>query len=268
MGASTGAAISVSFVAGMICHFKLLVLNMRNTHFLKVINPHILRVKALPSKKLKKPNSGNEQTDATSAASLPRRKPAQQRSRERMDRILLVAAGLIESGGSDQLRMSDVAEGAEISIGSLYQYFPDKSAVIRSLAERYNAQSRKCIEEAFENVASRGELETAFGGLIDLYYSIFLAEPVMRDIWSGMQADKTLMELELAENRMCAELLASAMRRAHKKADPKKFAVTALVVWQLGEAATRLAITVGRREGDAIIAGYKRMALREILSPD
>lgn len=204
---------------------------------------------------------------AHDAASLPRRKPAQQRSRERMDRILIVASELIENGGSDQLRMSDVAERAGISIGSLYQYFPDKSAVIRSLAERYNAQNRKCIEDAFEKVGTPQELEAAFGGLIDLYYSIFMAEPVMRDIWSGTQADKNLMELELAENRICAGLLADAMRRAHKKADSKKIDTTAFTVWQLGEAAMRLAISVDREEGSAIVATYKRMALREILDP-
>jgi AcrR family transcriptional regulator len=201
------------------------------------------------------------------SASLPRRKPAQQRSRERMDRILAVASELIEASGSGQLRMSDVAERAGISIGSLYQYFPDKSAVIRSLAERYNAQSRKCIEDAFEKVSTPKELEAAFGGLIDLYYSIFLGEPVMRDIWSGMQADKSLMELELAESRICAGLLAAAMHRAHKKIDARKIETTAFTVWQLGEAAMRLAISVDREEGDAIVTTYKRMTLREILDP-
>ncbi len=44
------------------------------------------------------------------------------------------------------MRMSEVAEKAGISIGSLYQYFPDKSAIVRTLAERYNAYSRECIE--------------------------------------------------------------------------------------------------------------------------
>jgi AcrR family transcriptional regulator len=205
--------------------------------------------------------------EARDAASLPRRKPAQQRSRERMDRILSVASELIQADGSDQLRMSDVAERAEISIGSLYQYFPDKSAVIRSLAERYNAESRTCIEEAFAEVTTPQELEAAFGGLIDLYYRMFLAEPVMRDIWSGTQSDKGLMELELAESRICAGFLADAMRRAHKTADAAKIATTAFTVWQLGEAAMRLAISVGRAEGDAIVAAYKRMTLREILEP-
>src|SRR5262245_8915048 len=91
-----------------------------------------------------------------------RRVPAQQRSRERVDRILAVAAELIAAKGSDQMRMSEVAGGAGISIGSLYQYFPDKSAILRSLAARAHAASRACIEAALTGIRDRHALESAF----------------------------------------------------------------------------------------------------------
>lgn len=184
-----------------------------------------------------------------------------------MDRILAVASELIGSRGSDQLKMSEVAEQAGISIGSLYQYFPDKSSIIRCLAERYSAESRKCIEEALGSVTTRRELEAAYGGLIDQYYALFLAEPVMRDIWSGMQADKQLMALELSESRICGAMLAEAMQRAHRTADHETFLPLAFLIWQLGEAAMRLAISVGREEGDAIVAAFKRMSLQAIMAP-
>ena len=194
-----------------------------------------------------------------------RRVPAQHRSRERLDRIQAVASELIAKRGSDQLKMSEVADRAGISIGSLYQYFPDKSAIIRTLAERYNAESRRCIEEALAGVHDLAGLRTAYEGLVDQYYDMILAEPVMRDIWSGMQADKQLMALELAESRECGALLAAAMERAHKDADVQKVASTAFLIWQLGEATMRLAISVGREEGDAIVDAFKRMTVREIL---
>ena len=89
------------------------------------------------------------------------------------------------------------------------------------------------------------ELRAAYAGLVDQYYAIFLAEPVMRDIWSGMQADKQLMAMELAESRACGALLAAAMRRVHPAADPEKIAASAFLVWQLGEATMRLAISLG-----------------------
>ena len=203
--------------------------------------------------------------DLADAAPSARRKPAQKRSRERLDRILAVASGLIAKRGSDQLKMSEVAEEAGISIGSLYQYFPEKSAVIRALAERYSAESRRCIEDALAPVADRDSLSRAYLDLIDQYYAIMLAEPVMRDIWSGMQADKQLAALELAESRACGEMLAAAMRRAHPSADAERISICAFLIWQLGEAAMRLAVSQPRREGDALVAAFKRMTLREIL---
>ena len=204
---------------------------------------------------------------AAAQLSLPRKTPTQARSRERLDRILAIASDLIGRHGSDQLKMSDVAAGAEISIGSLYQYFPDKASIIRSLAERYSTESRRCIQEALAGVKTLADLEAAYAGLIDQYYALFLAEPVMRDIWSGMQADKQLMALELAESRLAAGMLADAMKRAHKAIDAQRAAASAFLIWQLGEAAMRLAISVGRKEGDEMLEAFKRMTLREIFHP-
>jgi len=200
-------------------------------------------------------------------ASAARRAPAQQRSRERMERILSVASSLIGQEGSDQVKMSAVAAGADISIGSLYQYFPDKRSIIRTLAERYAAESRKCIEDALASVSDLDSLLAAYSSLVDQYYELFLAEPVMRDIWSGMQADKQLVELELAESKACGKLLAAAMRRVHPRADAKKIATLAFLIWQLGEATMRLAISHNRTEGARLVEAFKRMTLRPIQEP-
>lgn len=209
----------------------------------------------------------NQTEETTSGAAFRHRTLAQQRSRDRLERILEVASELIAAKGSDAIKMGEVAEMAGISIGSLYQYFPDKSAIIRALAERYNAQSRTCIEDALAGVRDLDGFLTAFADLFDQYYAIFLAEPVMRDIWSATQADKQLRAIELTESRACSALLSSVMLRIHPNAAPDKVAATALLIWQLGEATMRLAISVERQEGDALVDAYKRMTLRELAQP-
>lgn len=196
-----------------------------------------------------------------------RRRPSQTRSKERVERILAAATELIAARGSEALRMAEVAEAAEISIGSLYQYFPDKAAIIRTLAERYNLQEQACIQAALDTVRDAAGLRRALTGLVDDYYALFLAEPVMRDIWSGTQADKQLAALELAESRICGGMLAQAMARAHGAADASAYAATAFMIWQLGEATMRLAVSVDETEGAAIVAAFRRMTLREILAP-
>lgn len=201
------------------------------------------------------------------AAEAVRRNPTQQRSRERHERILATATQLIAEKGSDQLKMSEIAERSGISIGSLYQYFPDKSSVIRTLAERYNAESRRCITEAMEAVEDAQGLQAAYSQLLDLYYEIVMATPVMRDIWSGMQADKQLLQLELVESRVASALLAQAMFRVYPDIDEQQVQESAFLIWHLGEATMRLAVTCAPEEGRALVEAFKRMSLREIMEP-
>lgn len=201
---------------------------------------------------------------AGSDTSSARKEPKQQRSRERVERMLAAASDLIAQQGSDAIKMSEVAERAGVSIGSLYQFFPDKSAMIRALAERFTAESRACIDAALADVPDEHALLAAFTELVDTYYAICLAEPVMRDIWSGTQTDKTLRELELADSRASAETLVRVWHRLRPDADPAELASAAFLIWQLGEATMRLAVSVDRAEGSRLVQAYKRMALREL----
>ncbi len=199
-----------------------------------------------------------ENTDAL------RRTPTQRRSRERVERMLAAATELIAEKGSDALRMAEVAERAGVSIGSLYQFFPDKAAVIRTLAERYNAAGRDCIRDGLAGVTDAAGLRTAFAALVDVYYGIFLAEPVMRDIWSGTQADPALRDIDRTDSRINGAVLAAAMARVNPGADPADIEASAFLVMQLGEATMRLAISVERDEGRRLVETYKRMAIGEI----
>ncbi|RWM11356.1 MAG: TetR/AcrR family transcriptional regulator [Mesorhizobium sp.] len=199
------------------------------------------------------------------AIASPRRAPTQQRSRERVERMLAAASALIAEQGSDAMRMGEVAERAGVSIGSLYQFFPDKRAIVWALAERYTAESQACISAALKDVGDAEGFKSAFSELVDIYYQLFLAEPVIRDVWSGTQADKALRDLELADSRANAQFLVAVLKRLRPDADPVELETTAFLVWQMGEAAVRLAISVDREEGDRLVEVYKRMALRELV---
>jgi len=194
-----------------------------------------------------------------------RRAPTQKRSRERVNNILNAACDLISTHGSDAIRMGELAEKAGVSIGSLYQYFPDKAAIIHALADRYNEESLHCIEEALADVNSAEGLLAAFDKLIDTYYELFLAEPVICDIWTGTQADKTLRDMEMEVSRTNAEQLAKAILRVRgNDGDFKTIAARCLLIMYSGEATMRLAISVPRAEGREIVATYKRMVGREL----
>jgi AcrR family transcriptional regulator len=205
-------------------------------------------------------------TEVPDIATPARRAPQQQRSRERVERILLSAKGLIERSGSDAMKMGELAEQAGISIGSLYQYFPDKAAVIAALAERYNEEGRACIRDGLAGVNDAPGFRRAFGELIDIYYGLFLAEPVMRDIWSGTQADKSLQQIDLLDSRENGVLVSAVLERVYPDADPAALTSRAMLVMHLGNATMRLAISVSREEGDAFVEDFKRMAINELLA--
>src|SRR3981189_3728935 len=120
---------------------------------------------------------------AAGAQGLARLVPTQQRSRERCERILESAAEIMAEKGSEAFRMSDIVERTGVAFGSLYQYFPDKTAIIGTLAQRYNAVGRDCVRRDLSSVKSAKDLYPALCRIVDSYYQMFVDEPVMRDIW-------------------------------------------------------------------------------------
>lgn len=70
------------------------------------------------------------------AVGIKRRTPRQGRAEETVAAILEASAQLLESGGLAAFTTNAVAERAGVSIGTLYQYFADKQALLRAIAER------------------------------------------------------------------------------------------------------------------------------------
>jgi AcrR family transcriptional regulator len=69
----------------------------------------------------------------------PRKNPTQARSADTVEAILEAAARILEDKGFEGYNTNEVASRAGVSIGSLYQYFPNKDAITRSLIEREEA---------------------------------------------------------------------------------------------------------------------------------
>ena len=70
-------------------------------------------------------------------ASSPRKSPSQERSRQTVERILDAAARIFHEQGYVGATTNDIADEACLSIGSLYQYFPNKDALLTALTKRH-----------------------------------------------------------------------------------------------------------------------------------
>ena len=67
----------------------------------------------------------------------PRKLPAQERSKATYEAILKATAQVLAAEGVDRVNTNRVAEVAGVSIGSLYQYFPNKESMMQALIDSY-----------------------------------------------------------------------------------------------------------------------------------
>ena len=125
----------------------------------------------------------------------PRREPTQARSRARFDRILDVALYQIVATGVDGVKMSDIASEAEISIASLYQYFPDKAAIVATLAERTNGVLQDMVAEIFVAVVSPDHFVDAIEALLESLFDYNTSAPETLALWRALQSDNRLQTL-------------------------------------------------------------------------
>ena len=77
----------------------------------------------------------------------PRNTPIQKRALERRAKILEVTAELLEEVGQDDLTTILVAKRAEMSVGTLYHYFPNKYAILYALAEQWLGEIDTVLRE-------------------------------------------------------------------------------------------------------------------------
>jgi AcrR family transcriptional regulator len=135
-----------------------------------------------------------------------RRVPRQARSRERLVRMLDAAEALLVAEGPAALTTTRVAAAAGVSVGSLYQYLPDKEAIVEALAGRYLAE----FEALMEELAARAPFEDPVGTLIDAFAARYRERPGYRALWFGRELTPALRAADL-ENKSA---LAKALLRA------------------------------------------------------
>ncbi len=83
----------------------------------------------------------------------PRKQPRQARSRETVDAILGAAAQVFAAQGYAGTTTNHIAARAGVSIGSLYEYFPSKDALLVALTEAHIAEGAAILDKVWTEVA-------------------------------------------------------------------------------------------------------------------
>jgi AcrR family transcriptional regulator len=85
----------------------------------------------------------------------PRKNASQQRSRATVDALVEATARILVKEGFDKASTNRIAEVAGVSVGSLYQYFPGKEALVVAVIERHNQEIMQTVRGELAEVMSQ-----------------------------------------------------------------------------------------------------------------
>lgn len=144
-------------------------------------------------------------------ASAPiRNEPVQARSTARLAALLDSAAAVIDEIGYERLTTAMVADRAGASIGTVYRYFPDRIAVLQSLAAR---NSERLLARLAGELASDAHASStdALLGVLDATVELFRSEPGYRSLRAGDVLDLLPPTSDATANSVIAGAVADAL---------------------------------------------------------
>lgn len=122
----------------------------------------------------------------TEAAKTPRKAPRQLRARATYLAILEATAHILEAEGMEAANTNRIADRAGVSIGSLYQYFPGKTAIFAELIRAQDAGTARRLADLIE--ATRGaELEPRLRLLVSEAIQQQFARPRLARILDALE---------------------------------------------------------------------------------
>jgi AcrR family transcriptional regulator len=111
----------------------------------------------------------------------PRKAPRQARSQATVEAILEAAARILAGEGYAAMSTNRVAETAGVSVGSLYQYFPNKDALVAALHQRHGRQIHALLAQALDASVGQG-LRASVTALVHAALQGHLLEPELHRV--------------------------------------------------------------------------------------
>ncbi|MGB6118714.1 MAG: TetR/AcrR family transcriptional regulator [Mesorhizobium sp.] len=189
-----------------------------------------------------------------------KRSPRQARSRERVERLLQVAEGLVAKYGNTAFSMRELAVQAGMPIATAYQYFPNQDAVVRQLAIRYHEAFLEWMIGRFGPISSREEFFDTIMEVMHSWIETYEQTPSYRGLWSGSQGSETLRKLDAEDTRRYARIIADALRRLKPDVDDDRAFAGSLLLCDTTSSLTRLAFDCPLRERERLIEEFESMA--------
>ncbi len=197
-----------------------------------------------------------------------RRVPTQDRSRARVARIVDAATEVFAEVGFEAATTEAIAERAGTSIGSLYQFFPNKKALFEAIWRRYLDDVRLLFERLLLDAASRATADwrTLMDDAIDAFWEFDQNNLAFRAVMMNVQRSGAFLAEGDALNRAMAERTAPIIGVLAPKLPASRRVLVATMVVETLSGLLFLAQRRDERTARAIIDESKVM-IRRYLEP-
>ena len=161
-----------------------------------------------------------------------RRQPQQTRSQERVNQILAAAEELFIEVGYEQTTTRAIAAQAKVAVGTLYQFFPDKEAILKALATRYFQAEYQLFAALHTPEAESLSLGDYVDRVIDAFDHFMNSQPGYRAVYEQLLNLMTYSAVEAMDDyeyRIVDEL-AAFFARLNPDLNAEKSQTIALIV--------------------------------------
>ena len=140
--------------------------------------------------------------------------PVQQRSADRMQRLLDAAAVLIDDEGIDGVTTTAVAYRSRSSVGVLYRYFPNVDSLLKALAQRNMQRYMDRVHEGSER--SGATPWSSWDNTLFSYVDMYRHEPGFRHLGFGDIITERFLDESPTNSTVIARIFAQMLSEEHK----------------------------------------------------
>jgi AcrR family transcriptional regulator len=191
-----------------------------------------------------------------------RRRPKQRRARQTVEAVLDAVVRLLKRDGSKAITTNRIAEVAGVSIGSVYQYFPDKRAIFTALHQRHIDQIDRMVQtKLVEHAAS--SIEELVRAMVEAMVEAHAIDPELYELLMTEVPHRADGTRDFAVRLHGAFLLAISSR-AHELKKRRDLDKVVFVVTHMVEALSHGAVL--RRPAGMSLKDAKEEVVRAILA--
>jgi len=199
----------------------------------------------------------------TSGAYPLRRTPTQDRASRQVERILDAACAEVVARGYDAASTSGIAKRAEIAVGSVYRYFPDKRSLIQAIERRNQARYTEAVRERLAEVSTWRQ---AVDVTLDTFREMHRTDPGFRAVvLSGLGDPDLEMQPGEFDDQHAGEF-AELLSVRFGARDTRDFQLAVTLSITMGESLAHLADRLPDDEAEYVLA-QGRPVLYNLLAP-